>query len=84
MPSSNAPAQPLGGEPGENTEGTVDGITWRVFTMWDEAHQNLIHVGEQNPTRARLLRDMSGHMLATLLWLAPLRTAIHCGCAALM
>lgn len=78
--SSNAPAQTLGSELEGFTEHSIDGITWRVFTTWDEAHENLIHVGEKNPTRAHLLRDVIGHMLAplgvalallaALLWLA--------------
>lgn len=78
--SSNAPDQTLGSALEGFSERSINGITWRIFTTWDEAHENLIHVGEKNPTRAHLLRDVIGHMLAplgialallaALLWLA--------------
>jgi two-component system sensor histidine kinase QseC len=78
--SSNAPARPLGNNVEGFADRTVNDEQWRVFTTWDQAHENLIQVGEMNRTREHLLRDVIGHMLAplgvalavlaALLWLA--------------
>jgi len=78
--SSNAPARPLGNNIEGFADRTVNDEQWRVFTTWDQAHENLIQVGEMNRTREHLLRDVIGHMLAplgvaltvlaALLWLA--------------
>jgi two-component system sensor histidine kinase QseC len=70
--SANAPAQPLASpEPGFSDK-VIDGHRWRVFSAWDEAGQNLIHVAELTEDREELARDIAGNLLKPLLFSLPL------------
>jgi two-component system sensor histidine kinase QseC len=70
--SANAPEQPLASpEPGFSDK-VIDGHRWRVFSAWDEAGQNLIHVAELTKDREELARDIAGNLLKPLLFSLPL------------
>jgi two-component system, OmpR family, sensor histidine kinase QseC len=78
--SANAPTAPLGGSIEGFSDQNVNGEHWRVFSVWDREHENLIHVAEKNRARSHLLGEVALHlltplglalpMLALLLWLA--------------
>lgn len=70
--SANAPDQPLATpEPGFSDK-VIDGHRWRVFSAWDDAGENLIHVAELTKDRDELARDIAGNLLKPLLFSLPL------------
>lgn len=81
--SANAPVQALAGNAPGFSDTVIAGQRWRVFSTWDEAHRNLIHVAERGAARDELARDIAGNLLeplwfslpllALLLWLAVAR-----------
>jgi two-component system sensor histidine kinase QseC len=70
--SANAPDQPLASpEPGFSDK-VIDGHRWRVFSAWDDAGENLIHVAELTKDRDELARDIAGNLLKPLFFSLPL------------
>lgn len=70
--SANAPAEALGTREEGFSDRDIAGVQWRVFTSWDQAHENLIYVGERAATRDHLLREMIEHLLKPMLFALPL------------
>jgi two-component system, OmpR family, sensor kinase len=81
--SANAPEQPLADREQGFSDKVIDGRRWRVFSTWDVAKKNLIHVAESTQERDELARAIAGNLLkplwfslpllAFLLWLAVTR-----------
>ncbi|MFA6972995.1 MAG: ATP-binding protein [Gallionella sp.] len=70
--SANAPMQPLADrEPGFSNS-LIDGKRWRVFSTWDGAGMNLIHVAELSEVRDDLAAGIIGNLLKPLLISLPL------------
>ncbi len=70
--SANAPAQPLAAqEPGFSNK-IINGQRWRVFSTWDDAGRNLIHVAELSKERDELARAIASNLLKPLLFSLPL------------
>lgn len=78
--SANAPRQMLGTQTEGFSERTLDGQHWRVFSLWDHDHDNLIQVGEKLDSRQHILGEivekflqpvlLALPVLAVLLWFA--------------
>ncbi|MBJ6609620.1 MAG: sensor histidine kinase N-terminal domain-containing protein [Candidatus Thiothrix moscowensis] len=67
--SSNAPSVPLGGNSTGFSDTEIAGQHWRVFTIWDNSGELLIHVAELADMRAELAREITGNLLLPL-WAA--------------
>lgn len=67
--SSNAPSVPLGGNSTGFSDAEIAGQHWRVFTIWDNSGDLLIHVAELADMRADLAREITGNLLLPL-WAA--------------
>lgn len=82
--SANAPSQPLSTSEQGFNDSVIKGISWRVFSTWDENGNNLIHVAERTEVRDELASNIAGNllkpllislpMLALLLWVAVARS----------
>ncbi|WP_018609721.1 ATP-binding protein [Uliginosibacterium gangwonense] len=70
--STNAPKTALGTQVEGFSERTVDGSTWRVFSIWDHDHDNLIQVGEKLASRQHLLRELVEKFLQPVLYALPI------------
>lgn len=70
--SANAPDEPLGSEREGFSERLIGGVSWRVFSTWDAAHENLVHVGERIEIRDHLLKEIIEHMLKPAVLALPL------------
>ena len=70
--SVNAPAQPLTDtEQGFSTQ-VIDGVTWRVFSMWNNERDVLIHVAERMDMRQHLAKDITERLLLPLALTLPI------------
>jgi two-component system sensor histidine kinase QseC len=70
--SANAPEQPLADPKQGFSDKVINGHRWRVFSSWDDAGKNLIHVAELSKERDELARDIAGNLLKPLLFSLPL------------
>ncbi len=70
--SANAPAQALAQREQGFSDTVIAGQRWRVFSTWDDAHRNLIHVAERGEARDELARDIAGNLLEPLWFSLPL------------
>ncbi|TAJ79793.1 MAG: two-component sensor histidine kinase [Gallionellaceae bacterium] len=70
--SANAPAQALAEQEQGFSDTVIAGQRWRVFSTWDDAHRNLIHVAERGEARDELARDIAGNLLEPLWFSLPL------------
>jgi two-component system sensor histidine kinase QseC len=70
--SANAPAMALSKEESGFSNNVINGISWRVFSIWDESGKNLIHVAELNEVRDDMARDIASNLLKPLLFSLPL------------
>ncbi|HEX5337692.1 MAG TPA: ATP-binding protein [Gallionella sp.] len=70
--SANAPAQALADREEGFSDSVIEGKRWRVFSTWDDARKNLIHVAERTEVRDELARDIAGNLLTPLLFSLPL------------
>ncbi|MBI3478953.1 MAG: sensor histidine kinase N-terminal domain-containing protein [Nitrosomonadales bacterium] len=78
--SANAPQQHLAEVEQGFSDNTIEGVSWRVFSSWDDAHTYLIQVAERREVRDELARGIASNLLlplllslpvlALLLWLA--------------
>ena len=81
--SANAPQQALTNIERGFSNSTIDGVSWRVFSTWDESGDFLIHVAERTEVRDELASGIAGNLLkplgfslpllALLLWFAVMR-----------
>ncbi len=70
--SANAPGQALAGDAPGFSDKIIAGQRWRVFSTWDDAHRNLIHVAERSEAREKLARGIAGNLLEPLWFSLPL------------
>ena len=70
--SANAPTQPLSDQQQGFSDSVIDGKHWRVFSTWDEAGNNLIHVAELTEVRHELAAGIIVNLLKPLLISLPL------------
>lgn len=70
--SANAPMKPLADRKPGFSNSVIDGKHWRVFSTWDEAGNNLIHVAELTEVRDELAAGIIGNLLKPLLISLPL------------
>lgn len=70
--SANAPMKPLADREQGFSNSVIDGKHWRVFSTWDEAGNNLIHVAELTEVRDELAAGIIGNLLKPLLISLPL------------
>ena len=66
--SANAPSVPLGQTTQGFSNSLIEGQRWRVFSVWDNSGELLIHVAERQDLREALAREISGNLLLPL-WL---------------
>lgn len=75
--SSGAPNQQLSATPDGFSDRTIDGETWRVFSVEDAGHNLRVMVGDRLSLRERLVTDLvKGLMLPALLIIPLLGAAI--------
>ncbi len=70
--SANAPEQPLADRERGFSDKVINGQRWRVFSTWDDAGKNLIHVAELTKERDELARAIAVNLLKPLLFSLPL------------
>ncbi|MGC2165763.1 MAG: ATP-binding protein [Gallionella sp.] len=70
--SVNAPSQPLARKERGFSNSIIDGHSWRVFSSWDSAGENLIQVAELNDVRDQLSSTIANNLLKPVLISLPL------------
>ena len=70
--SLNAPTQPLAAIQQGFSDSVIDGISWRVYSTWDDAGKNLIHIAERTEVRDDLAHSIAGNLLKPLIFSLPL------------
>jgi two-component system sensor histidine kinase QseC len=70
--SANAPSQPLSVSEQGFSDSVIEGISWRVFSTWDDNGNNLIHVAERTEVRDELANNIAGNLLKPLFISLPL------------
>lgn len=70
--SVNAPSQPLAKKERGFSNSIIDGSSWRVFSSWDSAGENLIQVAELSDVRDQLSSTIANNLLKPVLISLPL------------
>ncbi|KWV45581.1 histidine kinase [Bradyrhizobium macuxiense] len=70
--SSGAPDQQLSSASSGFSDRTIDGETWRVFTVEDAGHNLRVMVGDRLSLRERLVADLIKGLMLPALLIAPL------------
>lgn len=74
--SSGAPDKQLSFGPSGFSDRTIDGETWRVFTVRDASHNLRVMVGDRLSLRERLVTDLIKGLMLPALLIAPLLGAV--------
>jgi two-component system sensor histidine kinase QseC len=70
--SANAPSQPLADHQQGFSTTSINGYTWRVFSMWNHEQDLLIHVAERMDMRQHLAQDITERLLLPLALTLPI------------
>lgn len=70
--SADAPNTRLSAREEGFADETINGRPWRVFSVWDVGHDNLIQVGESVEAREHLAREILEKLVQPLLFSIPL------------
>ena len=82
--SAEAPAQPLSDNQAGFSDTTINGVSWRVFTLHDPANVIVVRVGEPYSVRSNLISEIAFNLLIPLLIGLPVISVLIWKCVGLI